>query len=263
MQSKATNGAQTQTGVCPNLNQIQCNRRRAMGVRTEDNTRRNPTRAGAICCILLRLLLPALLFHFHPSYNFCPLRPLKYKVVCTRTQYELGIVQCRTAYSSIARLLGTTLIWGTLALTTYSGRFDQIPTNVNNVALSDNCIFDEDRVTVGATFLVLVTFIWGSQRRFSVGTFSFSWCTVDDPRFYGTTKEALATGHAISVTRQFLPFVAITSNPTLLRWTGRIGPEGEFRKGHVVPLDADGCWLVLVGTLSAFVKTAKMPNCPQ
>ena len=27
-------------------------------------------------------------------------------------------------------------------------------------------------------------------------------------------------------------------------------------------LDADGRWLIVVGTLSAFVKTAKVPNCP-
>ena len=27
-------------------------------------------------------------------------------------------------------------------------------------------------------------------------------------------------------------------------------------------LDADGRWLIPVGTLSAFVKTAKVPNCP-
>ena len=76
---------------------------------------------------------------------------------------------------------------------------------------------------MGAIFLALVTFIWGSQRTCSVGTFSFSWCTVDGARVCGTTKEALATGHAIPVTGEFLPFVAITSDPTLLRWTGRDG----------------------------------------
>ena len=98
----------------------------------------------------------------------------------------------------------------------------------------------------------------------SVGTFSFSWCTVDGARVYGTTKEALATGHAIPVTRQFLPFVATTSDPTLLRWTGRFGRECEFRNGHVVfldaQMDADGRWpmVIPVGTLSAFVKTAKV-----
>ena len=120
---------------------------------------------------------------------------------------------------------------------------------------------------MGAIFLALVTFIWGSQRTCSVGTFSFSWCTVDGARVYGTTKEALATGHAIPVTGQFLPFVAMTSDPTLLRWTGRFGPKCEFRNGHVVfldaQMDADGRWLIPVGTLSAFVKTAKVPNCPQ
>ena len=28
-------------------------------------------------------------------------------------------------------------------------------------------------------------------------------------------------------------------------------------------MDADGCWLIPLGTLSAFVKTAKVPNCPR
>ena len=153
-----------------------------------------------------------------------------------------------------------------LRRTAQTARFGQTPTNLNNVALPDNCNFDEDAVTVGAIFLALVTFIWGSQRTCSVGTFSFSWCTVDDARIYGTTKEALATGHGIPVTGQFLPFVAMTSDPTLLRWTGRFGPECEFRNGHVVffdaQMDADGRWLIPVGTLSAFVKTAKVPNCP-
>ena len=84
--------------------------------------------------------------------------------------------------------------------------FGQTSTNVNNDALPDNCNFDEDAVTVGAIFLALVTFIWGSQRTCSVGTFSFSWCTVDGARVYGTTKEALAIGHVIPVTGQFLAF---------------------------------------------------------
>ena len=44
----------------------------------------------------------------------------------------------------------------------------------DNVALPDNLNFDEDAVTVGAIFLAFVTFIWGSQRKCSVGTFSFS-----------------------------------------------------------------------------------------
>ena len=80
-------------------------------------------------------------------------------------------------------------------------------------------------------------------------------------------KEALATGHAIPVTGQILPFVAMSSDPTLLRWTGWFGPECGFRNGHVVfldaQMDADGRWRILLGTLSAFVKTAKVPNCPQ
>ena len=125
-----------------------------------------------------------------------------------------------------------------LQCTAQTAQFGQTPTNVSNVALSDNCNFDEDAVTVGAIFLALVTFIWGSQRTWSVGTFSSSWSTVDGARVYGTTKEALATGHAIPVTGQFLPFVAMNSDPTLLRWTGRFGPECEFRNGHVVFWDA-------------------------
>ena len=143
--------------------------------------------------------------------------------------------------------------------TAQTARFCQTPTNVNNDALPDNCNFDEGAVTVGAIFLALVTFIWGSQRTCSMDTFSFSWCTVDGAWVYGTTKEALATGHAIPVTGQFLPFVTMTSDPTLLLWTGRFGPECEFRNGHVVffdaQMDADGRWLIPVGILSAFVKT--------
>ena len=64
---------------------------------------------------------------------------------------------------------------------------------------------------------------------------------------------------------QFLSFVAMTSDPTLLQWTGWFGPECEFGNGHVVffdaQMDADGCWVIPVGTLSAFVKTAQVPNC--
>ena len=119
-------------------------------------------------------------------------------------------------------------------------------------------------VTVGSIFLALVTFMWGWQRTYSVGTFSFSWCTVDGARVYGTTKEALATGHAIPVTGQFLPLVAMTSDPTLLRLTGWFGPEYEFQNGRAVfldaQMDANGRWLIPVGTLSTFVKTAKVPN---
>ena len=65
---------------------------------------------------------------------------------------------------------------------------------------------------------------------------------------------------------QFLPFIATTNYPTLLRWTGRFGPECEFPSSHVVFLDAqmdgDGRWIIPVGTLSTFVKTAQVPNCP-
>ena len=98
-------------------------------------------------------------------------------------------------------------------------------------------------------------------------TFSFSWCTVYGARFYGTTKEALAIRHAIPVTAQILSFDAMTSDPTLLRCTGRFGPECEVRNGHVVfldaQIDANGRWLIPVGILSTFVKTAKVPNCPE
>ena len=72
MKCKATNGAKTQTCVCPNLNQIQCSCHKAMGV-------------GAICCNLLLFLHPVVLFHFHASYNFCPLQLLKYTIECRVT----------------------------------------------------------------------------------------------------------------------------------------------------------------------------------
>ena len=72
-------------------------------------------------------------------------------------------------------------------------------------------------------------------------------------------------GHAIPVTSQFFPFVAASNIPTLLRWTGHFGLECEFQNGHLVfldtQMDADGRWVILVATLSAFVKTAKVPNC--
>ena len=41
-------------------------------------------------------------------------------LVCTRTQYQLRIVGCKTLWSSIALLLGSTLSCGMLALTAYS-----------------------------------------------------------------------------------------------------------------------------------------------
>ena len=154
-----------------------------------------------------------------------------------------------------------------LRRTANTARFGHTPANPGNVALPNSGNVNEDAVTVGAIFLALITFIWGQHRTCSVGTFSFSWCTVDGARVYCTTKEALTPGHAIPVTGQFLPFVATTNDPTLLRWTGRFGPECEFRRSHVVFLDAqmdgDGCWIIAVGTLSAFVKTAQVPNCPQ
>ena len=151
--------------------------------------------------------------------------------------------------------------------TANAARFGHAPTNSDNVALPNTGNVDEDVVTVGAIFLALMTFIWGLHRTCSMGTFSFSWCTVDGARLYGITKEALATGHAIPVVGQFWPFVATTNDPTLLRWTGCFGPECEFRSSHVVFLDAQmdgiGRWVILVGTLSAFVRTARVPNCHQ
>ena len=66
---------------------------------------------------------------------------------------------------------------------------------------------------------------------------------------------------------QFLPFVTMTSDPILLRWTRRFASECAFRNGPVVfsdaQMDANGRWLIQVGTLSTFVKTAKVPNSPQ
>ena len=97
-----------------------------------------------------------------------------------------------------------------------TARFGHTPTNPDNVALRNTGNVDEDAVTVGAIFPALMTFIWGQHRTCSVGTFSFSWCTVDGAQVYGTTKEALGTRHAIPVAGQFLPFVATTNHPTLL-----------------------------------------------
>ena len=112
-----------------------------------------------------------------------------------------------------------------------------------------------------------MTFVWGHHWTWFVGMFGFSWCTVDGARVYGTTKEALATGHAIPAMGQFLPFVATTNDSTLLRWTGRFGRDCELRSSHVIffdaQMDGDGRWIIPVGTLSAFVKTAQMPKCPQ
>ena len=119
-----------------------------------------------------------------------------------------------------------------------AARFEHTPTNPNKVALPNTGNVNEDAVAVGAIFLALMTFIWGQHRTCSVGKFRFSWCTVDGARVHGTTKEALVIGHAIPVAGQFLPFVATTNDPTLLRWTGHFDPESEFRTSHVVVLDA-------------------------
>ena len=62
----------------------------------------------------------------------------------------------------------------------------------------------ENAITVGTIFLALGTSIWGSQRTCLVYTFSFTCCTVDGAGVYGTTKEALATRHAVPVTRAVL-----------------------------------------------------------
>ena len=88
-----------------------------------------------------------------------------------------------------------------LRCTAQTARFGQTPPNVNNVALPciDNFNFDEDAVTVGAFFLALVTFIWGSQRTCSVGTFSFSWCTVDGARVYGRDGSNLCATQGVGV----------------------------------------------------------------
>ena len=63
---------------------------------------------------------------------------------------------------------------------------------------------------------------------------------------------------------QFFPFVAMTNDLILLRWTGHFGLECEFRNGRVVfldaQMDADGRWIIPVGTLSAFVKIAEVPH---
>ena len=67
-------------------------------------------------------------------------------LVCTRTQYQWGIVGCRTACSSIAMLLGTTLTCGTLALIAYSILY------ATCVATMAHAIFGADNNANGATF---------------------------------------------------------------------------------------------------------------
>ena len=67
-------------------------------------------------------------------------------LVCTRTQYELLIVGCRTACSSIALLLGSGLSSGTLALTAYSLLY------ATCVATTTHAIFGADNKATGATF---------------------------------------------------------------------------------------------------------------
>ena len=67
-------------------------------------------------------------------------------LVCPRTQYQLGIVGCRTACSSISMLLGTTLACGTLALTSYSVLY------ATCVATTAHAIFGADNNATGATF---------------------------------------------------------------------------------------------------------------
>ena len=67
-------------------------------------------------------------------------------LVCTRTQYHLGIVGSKTACSSIAVLLGTTLTCGTLALTECSVLY------ATCVATTAHAIFGADNNANGATF---------------------------------------------------------------------------------------------------------------
>ena len=59
MKFEAASGAQTQTCVCRNLNQNECTCRRAMGVGTQESTRRGATGVGTICGIpFLRVRTP-------------------------------------------------------------------------------------------------------------------------------------------------------------------------------------------------------------
>ena len=54
-------------------------------------------------------------------------------------QYQLGIVSCKTVRSSIARLLGSTLSCGTLALTVYSLSYATcVPTTAHAILGADN-----------------------------------------------------------------------------------------------------------------------------
>ena len=54
MNLKATNGAQTQTSVCPNPNQTKCSRRKAMGVGAQDNTSSNGSRCHLLHFVALQ-----------------------------------------------------------------------------------------------------------------------------------------------------------------------------------------------------------------
>ena len=76
-----------------------------------------------------------------------------------------------------------------LRRTANTARFGHTPTSPGNVALPNTSNVDEDAITDGAIFLARMTFIWGQHWTCSVGTFSFSWCTVDGARVNGTTKD--------------------------------------------------------------------------
>ena len=69
--------------------------------------------------------------------------------------------------------------------------FGQTPMNLKNVALSPSCNFGVDAARIGAILLALVAFIWGSRRTHSVGTFSFSCCTIDDAGYMVPLRKLL------------------------------------------------------------------------
>ena len=100
-------------------------------------------------CFIQLLSITALKVHYLMSRDeLLPTAVGKTRVqglVCTSTQYQLGIVGCRRACSSIAMLLGTTLTCGSLAMTAYSVLY------ATCVATTAHAILGADNNSSGAT----------------------------------------------------------------------------------------------------------------
>ena len=138
---------------------MKCSRHRGQHSPRRDRSRRHLLHFAALFATLCAIPFPcyirlpsltALKVHFLMSRDeLLPTAVGKTRVqglVCTRTQYQLGIVVCRTACSSISMLLGTTLACGTLALTAYSVLY------ASCVATTAHAIFGADNNATGATF---------------------------------------------------------------------------------------------------------------